>query len=141
MVVFAKNFREHEERLEKVLTALDSVNLKLNPKKCMFGFRSLEYLGHIISADGIRPSEGKVEKIRGMKPPRNVKQLRQFLGLVGYFRSFVKNFSKIANPLFKLLKADEKYVFGTAQLDAFEELKNALCSGPVRTFFNDRSRA
>ena len=137
VVVFARDFAEHQVRLEKVLQALDSVNLKLNPKKCMFGFRSLEYLGHIISEDGIRPSEGKVEKIRSMKPPKNVKQLRQFLGLVGYFRSFVENFSKIANPLYKLLKADEKFIFGPQQLAAFEQLKNSLCCSPVRTFFND----
>ena len=137
IVIFAKTFEEHQLRLEKVLAALDSVNLKLNPKKCMFGFRQLEFLGHIVSEKGIRPSEHKVEKIKAMKPPKNVTQLRQFLGLVGYFRSFVKDFSKIASPLHKLLKGGADFHFGPEQMQAFEALKNALITSPVRTFFRE----
>lgn len=122
VIIFAKTFEEHQERLRKVLLAFDSVGLKLNPKKCMFGFRELEYLGHVISKKGIRPSKAKTEKIANMKPPKNLKQLRMFLGLVGYFRSF-----------------DAPHIFKTAQYEAFEKLKNALIQKPVRTFFDDKA--
>ena len=83
--------------------------LKLNLEKCQFWMQRLPFLGHIIIPQGIGPDSGKVEAIKKLIPPRNVSQLRSFLGLAGYYRKFIRNFSEIARPLNELLKKEQLY--------------------------------
>ena len=139
-IVFGPDFKTHQERLEKVLNCFRDVKLMLNPKKCSFGFKELEYLGFLVSEGGVRPSESKMDKLRSIKEPVNKKQLQSFLGLVNYFRSFVKDFAKICKPLYGLLKAEQKFIFTPACSKAFEEIKEKLVSRPVRTFFREDCR-
>ena len=136
--VFGKTFWEQLDRLRQVILTLDEVNMKMNPRKCFFGMDELEYLGHRVSKEGIKPAESKVQKIKEYQPPRSVTQLRSFLGLAGYYRNFVENFAKNANPLFKLLKQNQEFVWDDACQKAFEYLKNALISEPVCVHYDEK---
>ena len=137
IICFARTFEEHQSRLREILATLNSVNLKLNPKKCFFIHEELEYLGNVINKHGIRPSPAKMEKVKNHLPPKNVKQVRQFLGLVGYFRSFIKNFAQIAKPLNDLLHLSCKFVWTAKEQHAFETLRDAICCNPIRTHFRE----
>src|SRR5579862_8515266 len=88
-------------------------------------------LGHIISSKGIEVDKAKVEVIRDLPPPRTVRDIRSFLGHVGFYRRFIKDFSKISRPLCLLLQKDKDFVFDEKCLEAFETLKEALTSTPV----------
>lgn len=129
--VFGNTFWKQLKNLEEVLTTLASVGLKLNPKKCFFAMEEIEYLGHRIAKDGIRPSKSKLGKIAELVPPQHVSGLRSFLGLVGYYRNFILNFAKKASPLFKLLKQDVPWEWTPACQEAFEYLRDSLVKEPV----------
>ena len=129
VIVFAKTFEEHLERLRAVFSRFRKYNLKLKPRKCEFLQSEVAYLGHRISAKGITTDPSKIEAIQNMKAPRTVTQLRSFLGLAQYYRRFVKGFSLIAAPLFESVKHGEKrqcVQWGEEQEDAFLELKRHL---------------
>ena len=88
------------------------------------------YLGHLLSASGVRPTEAKVKTIVEMPTPVDVSGVRSFMGLAGYYRKFVPNFSNLAKPLNELTQADTPFEWTTAREGAFQELKNALISLP-----------
>lgn len=136
--VFSKGFDQQLTRLEEVFRTLDEVNLKMNPSKCFFAQDELEYLGHTVSGEGTKPSESKIKKVREYSSPRNVPELRSFLGLAGYYRNYVNNFAKLAHPLFHLLKKDNAYEWTKACQTSFEKLKEALVSKPILTHFDDK---
>ena len=106
IIIFSKSFNEHIERLKTVFQRLREANLKLKPSKCSFLQKQVKYLGHIVSAEGIRTDPSKIEVLKNWPLPSNVKQVRQFLGFAGFYRRFVKDFSKIARPLHNLLRCD-----------------------------------
>jgi hypothetical protein len=108
----------------------------LNPEKCKFASNELAFLGHIINKDGIQTDPDKIEKVKKFPQPQNLTQLRGFLGLASYYRRFIKDFSKIANPLNKLLKKNTPYRWTNSQQQAFEHLKNCLVSAPILTYPN-----
>jgi hypothetical protein len=88
--------RSHEEHLKHLSAAIDKIgtaNLRLNPKKCVFGSDSVEYLGHTLSGDGVRPGQDKAKAMQTAQPPRSVKELRSFCGLANYFRSYIVQFA------------------------------------------------
>jgi len=96
----------------------------------------LPFLGHIISPQGIAPDPQKIEAVQKIQPPKNVTQLRSFLGLVGYYRQFIRDFSSIAKPLNQLLHKDEPYEWNEPQQDAFTRLKHHLISAPILAYPN-----
>lgn len=104
IIVIAKSIQEHEERLREVFDRLRQYNLKLQPVKCEFMRREVNYLGHIIQEDGIRPDPKKTACLTNFPVPRNPKEVKSFLGFAGYYRKFVKGFSQISKPLTALLK-------------------------------------
>ena len=105
IIVFSKSVDEHLNCLERVFCRLAEAGLKLKPKKCLFVRREVPYLGHVISADGVRPDKCKTEAIDRFPAPRNIKELRSFLRLASYYRKFVKGFSVLTQPLRFLLRA------------------------------------
>ena len=131
IIIFGQTIQEHNTNLAIILQRLTELNLKLQPDKCEFLKPELEYLGHVISKDGVKPNSKKIEAVKEFKQPRNSKEIKQFLGLAGYYRKFIQNFAKIAKPLSKLVKKDEPYRWTDEQQIAFDTLKLKLCEEPV----------
>lgn len=119
IVCFSSTLKQHMERLKEIVIRLRKFNLKLQPKK--FEFRKeVTYLGHHITEHGIKPDLSKTEVVQNFKTPRNITDIKSFLGLCGYYRKFIKDFSKIAKPLTELLKKNIKFIWTLSQQEAFE---------------------
>jgi len=114
-----------------VLQQLRKHQLYAKVSKCDFFRKQLEYLGHDVSAQGIKVSPSKIEAIREWPTPTSVRQVRSFVGLANFYRKFIKGFSAIAKPLTELTKKDIPFQWGTEQAKAMNELKRALCTAPV----------
>eukprot|EP00731_Ephydatia_muelleri_P020689 Em0013g416a len=106
IIVFSASFPEHLERLTNVFLKLQDAGLKLKTEKCKFVQKAVKYLGHVVSAEGICPDPAKTEVVVSYPVPTSAKEVKQFMGLCNYYRRFVKDYSKIAAPLFKLLSKD-----------------------------------
>src|SRR4051812_5974671 len=126
ILVYSKSKAEHEGHLRLVLQKLREDRYYAKFSKCEFWLDKVNFLGHVISAKGIAVDPGHVRAIQEWAPPKNVKQLRSFLGLASYCRRFVENFSKIAKPMTELLCKGNHYSWSPACQSAFEELKNRL---------------
>ena len=131
IIIFSDTLAAHIQDLRQLFTALRAANLRLSPKKCVLGVAEVHYLGHIVSRAGIRPNDAKIKAIRDYPQPKNVGELRRFLGLAQYYHRFIRNFSHVAAPLFALLKKGAVYTFGPECVTAFSQLKEALSSAPV----------
>ena len=136
IVIFGETINEHNKNLKIVLQQIQKLGLKLEPTKCEFLKPELEYLGHLITADGIKPNPVKIEAIKNFKKLENVKDVQSFLGLAGYYRKFIKNFSSIAKPLTKLTQKDIIFDWTPNCEKAFYDLKHALTTAPVLKFPN-----
>jgi hypothetical protein len=110
ILVYSKNMEEHEEHLRIVLQWLREHQLYAKFSKCEFCIDEVPFLGHVISPEGITVDTDKVQDVLDWKPPTSVTQVRNFLGLAGYYRRFILNFSKIAKPITKLMKKGTNYV-------------------------------
>jgi len=128
IIVYKKTIKDHNKNLRILFERLKQVGLKLQPDKCEYLRPELEYLRHIISEQRIKPNPNRTEKIKNYPVPKNPKEIKQFLGLVGYYRKFIKDFSKIAKPLTKLLQKSVTFVWTNEQQHSFESLKNKLIS-------------
>lgn len=117
--------------LERVLVLMEQAGLKINLSKCSFLQTSINYLGHELSAGGVRPGEKKIAAVENFPIPTDVHSVRQFLGLAGYFRKYVKGFAKIARPLTELTKKNKMWHWSDDQQKAFLQLKESLISRPV----------
>ena len=133
-IIFSKTVDEHLGHIEEVFKRLRDANLRLNPKKCKFAKQELEYLGHIVTPQGIKPCPSKIKAIESYPVPKNVKQLRSFLGLANYYRRFIKDFAKIAHPLNQLTKKFVKFGWTISCQEAFDLLKRALISEPILAY-------
>lgn len=129
--VFTKDWGQHLLALDRILTKFENVNLKLAPKKCVFGTRSAEHLGHVIRKNQLLPDPKKVTAVKEWPQPINVSEVRAFLGLAGYYRHFIKDFSIKAKPLHELTKKEVPFHWDNAQKTAFTALKDTLSSAPV----------
>ena len=125
------DFKNCLSNLEKILKRCVEVNLVLNWEKCHFMVSEGIVLGHIISERGIEVDKAKIEVIENLNPPKTVREIRSFLGHVGFYRRFIKNFSAITKPLTNLLMKDVEFEFDQKCLEAFEVLKQALISAPI----------
>ena len=131
IIIFSQNEEEHLKHIEIIFKKLKKAGLKLKESKCDFFKKEIHYLGHLISVSSIQPLPEKLDSIRNMPKPRSPKEIKQFLGLTGYYRKFVPRFSDMARPLTKLLAHDCKFEW-TKQCDiSFQMLKDTLCSAPI----------
>jgi len=142
IIVFAKTFEEHKERLQAVFEKLETFGLKLKPSKCSFFQNSVKYLGHVISADGIATDPDKINAIRTWPTPTKMEELRTFLGFAGYYRKFVSDYAKLVKPLNDLLArllkpngpAKPAWSWSPHCDDAFNEVVEILTSPPVLAY-------
>ncbi|UYV75173.1 hypothetical protein LAZ67_12002747, partial [Cordylochernes scorpioides] len=137
IVVYAPTFEEHLRRLQLVLSCIQKAGLSLNHKKCIFGSRRIKILGHLVDANGIHPDPDKVEAVSKFPRPRNISELKSFLGLCSYYQRFIENFADKARSLHDLLKTEKQFYWDAAQEKAFEVLKTALISEPVSGHFDE----
>jgi len=136
VVVYAPTFATLMTRLEEVLQRIQTAGLVLNVKKCKLFHREAKLLGHIISGGGIRPDTDQLKAITSWATPRNRREVRSFLGKVGYYRKFVPDFSEISAPLNELLSMKVHWEWGPAHESAFHALKDKLTSPPVLAYFD-----
>lgn len=130
IVVYSRTWEEHRVHLATVMGVLHAEKLFANRKKCVFGQLRLEYLGHIISGDGVSANPEKLQAVRNWPEPRNVRAVRGFLGLTGYYRRFVKGYGALARPLTDVLKKGA-FSWSEATSHAFEALKLAMTTLPI----------
>ena len=131
IIIFSQNEQEHLKHIETIFKKLKKAGLKLKESKCDFFKKEIHYLGHLISVSRIQPLPKKLDSICNMPKPRSPKEIKQFLGLTGYYRKFIPRFSDMARPLTKLLAHDCEFVW-TNQCDiSFQMLKDTLCSAPI----------
>ncbi|GJR03324.1 reverse transcriptase domain-containing protein [Tanacetum coccineum] len=131
ILVYSKTREEHEVHLGLVLELLKKEKLYAKFSKCEFWLREVQFLGHVINGDGIHVDPSKIEAVKNWKAPRTPSEVRSFLGLAGYYRRFIENFSKIAKPLTVLTQKSKTFDWGEEQENAFQTLKGKLCDAPV----------
>ena len=131
IITFSKDEEEHLEHLRIIFQQLKEAGLKLKRSKCGFIKRHIQYLGHLISQDGIQPFLEKLESIRDMPAPRNPKEIKQFLGLAGYYHKFVPRFSALSIPLTQLTHKDVLFEWTKECQAVFQMLKYALFEHPI----------
>ena len=131
ILVYSKSEAEHVEHLRIVLQRLREHRLFAKLSKCQFCRSSVEFLGHVVSANGIGMDQHKVQAVQDWPQPRTVKDIMQFVGLTNYYRKFVQSYAAITVPLYELLKKDTPFVWGEQQQAAFEALKAALTEAPL----------
>ncbi|WVZ89277.1 LOW QUALITY PROTEIN: hypothetical protein U9M48_035703 [Paspalum notatum var. saurae] len=131
ILVYSKSEEEHEEHLRTVLTRLREHQLYAKFSKCAFWLREVSFLGHILSEKGVAVDLSKVEDVLNWKQPETITEIRSFLGLAGYYRRFIKDFSKTTKPMTSLTKKNAKYLWDPKCEEAFTSLKKSLTSAPV----------
>ena len=139
ILCFSQNHDAHITVLEQTFKRLRLHNLKINPRKCEFGKETVAYLGFEIDANGFRPGDNKIRAISDFPPPSTTKKIRQFLGVANYFRTFIRDFTKLANPLIKLTTKQSEWRGGPLPpkaLEAFNMIKCHLASRPCMAYPN-----
>jgi hypothetical protein len=131
ILVYFKTKEEHAEPLCIVLGHLREHQLYAKFSKCEFWLDEILFLGHVLSAEGVAVDPGKVRDILGWKPPTTIHQVHSFLGMAGYYRHFILDFSKISKPITELLKNNVKFVWSPECKKAFPTLKKLLTTAPV----------
>jgi hypothetical protein len=131
ILVFSRSPEEHEQHLQLVLEALEKAELYVGLSKCSFGCSQVHFLGHVVSADGVKPDPAKVAAVQEWPVPKSVRDVRSFLGLTGYYRRFIRHYAHTALPLTELTKGDSVWRWGQQQQSAFDSLKSSLSSSPV----------
>lgn len=131
VVIYAKSLEDHRNKYNKLIERLRNANLKLQPDKCEFLRKEVAYLGHVIDKDGVRPDPNKIIAVEKFPAPKTQTNIKQFLGLAGYYRRFIEGFSKIAKPLTNLLKKKTPFQWLEPQQEAFEILRSCLIKEPI----------
>ena len=149
ILIWSSSLDEHLERLDAVFKRLAEAGLKLKPSKCSFFKDKVGYLGYVISSNGVETDPSKIDAVTSWETPKNAEDIRKFLGFTGYYRRFVKDYSKIAKPLNDLLGEPKRkrgranknnppkqppFVWGAEQQQAFDALKEALTTAPILAY-------
>ena len=131
ILVYSKTMEEHEVHLRAILGVLKEKQLYAKLKKCAFWLDCIDFLGHVISGEGVTVDPQKIEAVVKWERPRNVTEVRSFLGLAGYYRRFVEDFSRIAAPMTALLHKGTPYIWSDACEASFQQLKQRLVEAPI----------
>ncbi|GJT66055.1 putative reverse transcriptase domain-containing protein [Tanacetum coccineum] len=131
ILIYSKTKEEHDAHLRLILELLKKEELYAKFSKCDFWLLKVQFLGHVIDSEGIHVDPAKIESIKDWESPKTPTEIRQFLGLAGYYRRFIEGFSKIAKPMTKLTQKSVKFNWGEKEETAFQTLKQKLCSAPI----------
>jgi hypothetical protein len=131
ILIYSKTYEAHLSHMKQVLQLLFDNEWKIKMSECAFAQTSINYLGYVISAEGVATDEDKISVVRDCPTPIDAKQLRSFLGLAGYYRKYVKNYASIRRPLTQLLHKHTLFVWTPESQLAFDTLKSALISALV----------
>ena len=131
IIIFSKTEEEHLQHLEEIFVRLRKFGLKMKREKCSFFKKHIQYLGHLVSERGFEPLPEKLESIRKMPAPRTAKEVKQFLGLIGYYRKFVPRFADISRPLTKLTRHNVVFEWTDQCSKAFNHLRELLMEYPI----------
>lgn len=140
ILVFGSTENEHDMALKLVLSVLNEHGILLNQEKCLFKVNSLDFLGHTISPDGIKPSNSKVEALQKFRIPNTTEEVRSFLGLVTYVGRFLPNLATITAPLRELIRSGSKFCWGKEQQESFAKLKDLISNVQQLYFFDNTLR-
>ena len=136
ILIYSDNVEEHTLLVQEVLSRLDKAGLGVNLKKSSFHLGKIEFLGYIISQQGIEMSSAKLEEVRNWATPRKVKDVQEFLGFANFYRRFIKDFAKVAVPLTILTRKDQPWVWTSGCQKAFNQLKDSFTSTPILVHFD-----
>ena len=136
ILVFSPDMESHVEHLRLLFERLRSANLKLKEVKCNFLKKHIQDLGHIVSGEGITPLPEKLDNIQKMLPPKTPKEVKQFLGLIGYYRKFVPRFLDLARPLNALSRKGVEFEWSPICQESFDLLKASLMIEPILTYLD-----
>ena len=131
VLVGTETEEEHDEIVEEILRRLEENDLYIKLEKCVWKVRRIGFLGVVIGPKGIEMEEKKVDRVLSWLEPKNVKDVRKFLGLANYYRRFIKDFAQVARPINVLMRKDVKWQWGVEQQKAFDELKRVFTTKPV----------
>ena len=140
ILIATSDKEQHMKTLNLVLERLDKFNVKLNQQKCKFLLTEVKYLGHRLTAEGIQPLQNKIDAIVKAPKPRDVTELKSFIGMVNFYGKFIKNMSAELHPLYKLLQVKEKWHWGKEQNQAFEYAKRSVASADILTHYDPNKK-
>ncbi|KAJ8651754.1 hypothetical protein O0I10_012681 [Lichtheimia ornata] len=139
IIIFSSSLQDHVNHLEQVLQVCDQAGLRLKKAKCDFARSYVEYLGHIVSSEGLLPSPSNVTKIRKMQAPQNIDQVRSFIGMVNYYRRHIPECAQLLHPISRLIRRKGRFYWGPEQEAAFTHIK-ILLTGPPILAYPDRNQ-
>ena len=131
ILIYSNTLEDHVQHLSQVFQIIKQHHFLIKKSKCSFAQRDIEYLGHVISGKGVATEPSKIVVVQQWPTPSNIKQLRGFLGITGYYRKFIKNYSMLSRPLTLLLKKGTPFVWTSSTKTAFQMLKKALTEAPI----------
>jgi len=131
IIILSPTFDRHLQDIQSVFDRLKSANMKIRLIKCNFCLEEMPYLGHVITPQGLKVDPSKVEAVKNARAPNNLNEVRRFLGMTGYYRRFIPNYSQVAKPLFELTKKTTSFLWNEACQKSFEALKQCLITAPV----------
>jgi hypothetical protein len=132
ILIYSKSWEDHVQHVDKVLQLIKEQQLYAKPSKCFFGVKEVEYLGHIVSHEGVKVDPNKIKAMMDWPIPKTLKNLRGFLGLTGYYHKFVRHYGRITTPLTTLTKKDA-FSWTPEATKYFEQLKEVMCKAHVLT--------
>lgn len=137
ILIFSTSLKEHIQAINEIFQILEKKNFKIQIDKCNFVKKETEFLGHILTKEGIKPNPNKIAIIEKLLLPRTEKQIKSFLGITGYYRKFIKDYAKVAQPITKYLKKNVKInLKDPTYVEAFEKLKHLISSHPILRYPN-----
>ena len=131
IIIFSTSLTEHIESLRKVFDRLQNANLKIQIDKSEFLHKEIAFLGHIVTREGVKPNPDKIKAVTEFPIPRTEKQIKSFLGLVGYYRKFINNFAEITKPMTQCLRKDRRIILDQEYIECFETCKHLLTNDPI----------
>ena len=131
IIIFSRTEEEHLEHLEKIFRKLREYGLKMKREKCDFFKKHLQYPGNLVSEEGFEPLREKIKSIKNMPPPKTAKEVKQFLGLTGYYRKFVPRFTDLSRPLTNLTRQSVEFQWTEKCQKSFDNLRGLLTKYPI----------